>query len=65
MQKYYNPRITFDGLNWWICAGIEYGKSTEYPLNQGIGMDIGIKELAIYCDKRFIKISTRPQKSEN
>ena len=53
--KYYNPRITFDGLNWWICVGIECGKSTEYPLNEGIGMDIGIKELAICCDKKIYK----------
>ena len=53
--KYYNPRITFDGLNWWICVGIECGKSTEYPFNQGIGMDIGIKELAICSDKKIYK----------
>ncbi len=53
--KYYNPRITFDGLNWWICVGIECGKSTEYPFNQGIGIDIGIKELAICCDKKIYK----------
>lgn len=34
---YSNPRITFDGLNWWICVGIELEENTEQPTNQGIG----------------------------
>lgn len=48
--KYSNPRITFDGLNWWISVGINYEKSQEKPTNQGIGIDIGIKDLAICSD---------------
>ena len=50
--KYSNPRITFDGLNWWISVGIECEESTEQPINQGIGIDIGIKDLAICSDKK-------------
>ena len=49
--KYSNPRITFDGLNWWISVGIACEESTEQPTNQGIGIDIGIKDLAICSDK--------------
>jgi putative transposase len=45
--KYINPRITFDGLNWWISVGIECEDNTEKPTNEGIGMDLGIKDLAI------------------
>ncbi len=50
--KYSNPRITFDGLNWWISVGIACEESTEQPANQGIGIDIGIKDLAICSDKK-------------
>ena len=46
-SKYINPRITFDGLNWWISVGIEYADNTEIPVNEGIGIDLGIKDLAI------------------
>lgn len=48
--KYSNPRIAFDGLNWWISVGIDYEESQEKPTNQGIGIDIGIKDLAICSD---------------
>ena len=46
-SKYINPRITFDGINWWISVGIEYDDNTEIPVNDGIGIDLGIKDLAI------------------
>ena len=53
--KYYNPRVTFDGLNWWISVGVEFSENTEKPLNDGIGIDIGIKDLAICSDKNTYK----------
>ncbi len=49
--KYYNPRIKFDGLNWWITVGVEYPNNTNIPNNEGIGIDLGIKDLAICSDK--------------
>ncbi len=51
--KYMNPRIKYDGLNWWITVGIEYKDSDSVilPLNEGIGIDLGIKDLAICSDK--------------
>ncbi len=48
--KYSNPRITFDGLNWWISVGIECEQSQEKPMNDGIGIDLGIKDLAVCSD---------------
>lgn len=48
--KYYNPRIAFDGLNWWISVGIECEESQENPTGEGIGIDLGIKDLAICSD---------------
>ena len=49
--KYMNPRIKYDGLNWYITVGIEYENSTAPPTNEGVGIDLGIKDLAICSDK--------------
>ena len=48
--KYINPRITFDGISWWISVGIEYADNTQTPVNDGVGIDLGIKDLSICSD---------------
>ena len=53
--KYSNPRVTFDGINWWISVGIEVPENINKPLNDGIGIDIGIKTLAVCSDKAEYK----------
>ena len=53
--KYMNPRVTFDGRNWWISVGIECEDSTDVPTNDGIGIDLGIKDLAICSDSNTYK----------
>ena len=53
--KYVNPRVTFDGLNWWISVGVEQEASKEIPTNDGIGIDLGIKDLAICSDSNTYK----------
>ncbi len=53
--KYSNSRVTSDGLNWWISVGIETPENTSQPLNDGIGIDIGIKTLAVCSDKAEYK----------
>lgn len=56
--KYINPRVTFDGINWWISVGIECADNLETPTNQGIGIDLGVSELAVCSDKnRYININ--------
>lgn len=47
---YSNPRVTYDGIHWFISVGIEYPESVKKPKADGIGIDIGIKELAICSD---------------
>ena len=49
--KYKNPRISFDGLNWWFSISVEFEteKTTE-NLNDSIGIDLGIKDLAVCSD---------------
>lgn len=50
-SHYYNPRISFDGINWWISVGVSSDdKPIEPPHNEGIGIDLGIKDLAICSD---------------
>lgn len=53
--KYSNPRVTFDGINFWISVGIEVEESTEVPTNNGVGIDLGIKDLAICSDNNIYK----------
>lgn len=48
--KYNNPRIKFDGLNWWITVGVECPDSITTPQNEGVGIDLGIKDLVICSD---------------
>ena len=48
--KYSNPRIKFDGLNWWITVGVECPDPVVAPQNEGVGIDLGIKDLAICSD---------------
>jgi putative transposase len=45
--KYTNPRISFDGKYWYIAIGIEKEKPVVELTNESIGIDVGIKDLAI------------------
>ena len=45
--KYTNPRIKYDGIHWWITVGIEFEEATAITINDGIGIDLGIKDLAV------------------
>lgn len=50
--KYKDPRIKYDGINWYITVGIECENPFDIgsPNNGGIGIDLGIKDLAICSD---------------
>ena len=44
--NYQNPRITFDGIDWWLSVGLPV-EIEQYELtNEIIGIDLGLKELA-------------------
>ena len=60
--KYTNPRIKYDGLNWYLTVGIEYEDSTILPFNEGIGIDLGIKDLAICSDGNKFQNINKTQK---
>ena len=61
--KYTNPRIAFDGERWWLSVGIQTArklkplrglsfvcKKRRYARSEGIGIDLGIKDLAVLSD---------------
>ena len=51
VDTYLNPRVTFDGLHWYVSVGVEHpDDSVRVPANGGIGIDLGIKELAVCSD---------------
>ncbi len=60
--KYMNPRFKYDGLNWYITVGIHYEDSATLPSDEGIGIDLGIKDLAICSDGNTYKNINRSQK---
>ena len=61
--KYMNPRIAFDGERWWLSVGIQTTrhlkplrrlsfacKKRRQARSEGIGIDLGIKDLAVLSD---------------
>lgn len=49
-KSYLNPRVTFDGIHWYVSVSIEVANKPVEPTNPGIGIDLGIKELAVCSD---------------
>ena len=54
-HKYFNPRFTYDGLYWYISVRIEIDNNSTISLNEGMGIDLGIKNLAICSDSNIYK----------
>jgi len=45
--KYTNPRVKFDGVHWYVSVGIEVEKKPVELTGCSIGIDVGVKELAV------------------
>ncbi len=45
--KYTNPRVSFDGKYWYLSVGVEKENSKVELTGESIGIDVGIKDLAI------------------
>ena len=50
-MKYSNPRVTHDGIHWYISVGVEAEEELYELTGESIGIDLGIKDLAI-CSNR-------------
>ena len=56
VKTYLNPRVTFDGLHWYVSVGVEHpDDSVRVPTGQGVGIDVGLKELAVCSDGHTYK----------
>lgn len=53
--KYTNPRITYDGKYWYISVGIERFSEQPILMDNVVGIDLGIKDLAITSDGDVFK----------
>ena len=60
--KYYNPRIKYDGLNWWITVGVDCKPINNISKTNGVGIDLGIKDLAICSDGNTYKNINKTKK---
>ena len=60
--KYLNPRFTYDGLYWYVSIGIEVDDNNNLPSNDGVGIDLGIKNLAVCSDGNTYKNINKTQK---
>ena len=63
--NYANPRIRYDGINWWITVGIECKCAIKNSSNNGVGIDLGIKDLAICSDGNKYQNINKTQKIKN
>ncbi|HCL4447049.1 TPA: transposase [Clostridium botulinum] len=57
--KYMNPRITYDGIHWYVSVNVKVENIKPVLSNISVGIDLGIKDLAIVSniDKPFQNIN--------
>lgn len=60
--KYTNPRFTYDGLYWYVSVGIEVDNNIAVLSNEGFGIDLGIKNLAVCSDRKKYKNINKTQR---
>ena len=53
--KYSNPRISFDGKYWYVSVGIEEEQRKQNLTGETLGIDLGIKGLAIVSNGKVYK----------
>lgn len=62
--KYCNPRITYDNKYWYLSVGIEVNEKKEELTNISLGIDLGLKELAICSDGKIFKNINKTKKNK-
>ena len=60
--RYMNPRFTYDGLYWYVSVGFEVDITNTLASNEGIGIDLGIKDLAVCSNGSTYKNINKIQK---
>lgn len=63
--KFYNPRITFDGKYWYISVGIDKETPVVELTDNVLGIDLGIKKLAVTSDNEVYVNINKSTKVKN
>lgn len=53
--KYSNPRISFDNKYWYLSVGLERKEQNQELTDISLGVDLGLKDLAICSDGKVYK----------
>ena len=74
VKSYTNPRITFDGISWYISVGVKEDNPKKIIDGEILGIDLGLKELAtcsngliihnISKSKRYKKLEKRLKRQQ-
>jgi putative transposase len=59
--KYTNPRASFDGKYWYLSVGIEQEQTVEQLTSEVVGIDVGVKELAVCSNGMIFKNINKSQ----
>ncbi|WP_429968408.1 RNA-guided endonuclease InsQ/TnpB family protein [Enterococcus sp. DIV2371] len=60
--KYINPRISYDGKYWYLSVGIEKKCDKQKLTNEVLGIDLGIKNLAVVSNGKIYKNINKTKK---
>lgn len=63
--KYYNPRITHDGLHWYLSVGYKVESQEVELTGESIGVDVGITKLAVLSNGKTYSNINKTQKVKN
>lgn len=61
-EKYSNPRITFNGKYWYLSVGYEAQENTVELTDESLGIDLGVKDLAICSNGKVYKNINKTQR---
>ena len=61
-KKYSNPRISFDGKYWYLSIAYEILESNCKLTDESIGIDLGVKDLAICSNGKIYKNINKSKK---
>lgn len=61
-EKYSNPRITFDGKYWYLSVGYEVKEEPSKTTGKSLGIDLGVKDLAICSNEKVYKNINKTKK---
>ncbi len=63
--KYINPRVSFYGMNWYISVGVEVENENTELSNESLGIDVGVKDLAVCSNGIISKNINKKHKIKN